>query len=182
MAGDQVKIGGTTFVFSDQTPLLADNVQAATGSTGAAMDTDRGEESSARWVSSETVNWIAQAKSNIQMMCETALATSLHTEMDLLIERLMDLVFSWITADRACVILKDTATGEWVVKSVRQRSVAKAGNVEFVVCPAVLDYVLEKEEGIFSPNQKQDPRLAAGVGAGRGRRPGGHLCSDPRSE
>ncbi len=165
LAGDQVKIGGTTFVFSDQTPLMADNEQAAAPSKSeSAMDTDRGEDSSARWVSSETVDWIAQAKSNIQMMCETALATSLHTEMDLLIERLMDLVFSWITADRACVILKDTATGEWVVKSTRQRSVAEAGSVEFVVCPAVLDYVLEKEEGIFSPNQKLDPRLASGSG------------------
>ncbi len=165
MAGDQVKIGGTTFVFSDQTPLLADNEQAAASSkSGSVMDTDRGEDSNARWVSSETVDWIAQAKSNIQMMCETALATSLHTEMDLLIERLMDLVFSWITADRACVILKDTDTGEWVVKSSRQRSVAEAGSVEFAVWPAVLDYVLEKEEGIFSPNQKLDPRLASGSG------------------
>ncbi|MDG2185473.1 MAG: ATP-binding protein, partial [Mariniblastus sp.] len=146
-------------------PLLADNEQAAASSKSeSVMDTDRGEDSNARWVSSETVDWIAQAKSNIQMMCETALATSLHTEMDLLIERLMDLVFSWITADRACVILKDTDTGEWVVKSSRQRSVAEAGSVEFAVWPAVLDYVLEKEEGIFSPNQKLDPRLASGSG------------------
>ena len=165
MAGDQVKIGGTTFEFSDQPSFSADNGQPPSDSkSDSAVDADRGAESGVRWVSSETVDWIAQAKSNIQMMCETALATSLHTEMDLLIERLMDLVFSWITADRACVILKDTSTGEWVVKSTRQRSTSEAGHVEFVVYPAVLDYVLEKEEGIFSPNQKQDPRLASGAG------------------
>ncbi|MCH2182360.1 MAG: FHA domain-containing protein [Mariniblastus sp.] len=168
-AGDQVKIGGTTLVLHDQDTSPAGNLSSSDvmmlePGWETNQDSSPSETLLGFSVSPETVDWIAQAKSNLQMMCETAMATSLHTEMDLLIERLMDLVFSWITADRACFILKDENQDQWVVRSIRQRAEQRDGSGEFYVFPAVLDYVLEKEEGIFSANQKNDPRLVVGPG------------------
>ena len=163
-AGDEVRMGGTTLLFHGQKPLSTDSLSAqglgAPESDGGTLrDASPTETIIGLPVPAETVDWIAQAKSNLQMMCETAMATSLHTEIDLLIERLMDLVFSWITADRACVVLWDEALGDWVVKSTRQRPKSQDQGFSFYPYRPILNYVREQEEGIFSANHKEDPRL-----------------------
>ncbi|MEE2827052.1 MAG: FHA domain-containing protein [Planctomycetota bacterium] len=162
-AGDEVRMGGTTLLFHGQAsesnaPSSSRERGTSAGDRGMPQDASPAETILGLPVAAETVDWIAQAKSNLQVMCETAMATSLHTEMDLLIERLMDLVFSWIAADRACVILWDETLGDWVVKSTRQRAKSKDPGFSFYPCRAILDYVREQEEGIFSANHKEDSR------------------------
>ena len=154
--GDLVKLGVTTFTFSDEitlTPSVKNLSQKAEGSTGFAQGSNNiGDPDET------TANWIAQAKSNLQLMCETALATSHHTEVDRLVERLLDLVGSWIDADRACVLLRDDPSGEWLVRSIRQKS-REPQSGGFSIPPSVIDFVVKNKEGFLSENQRKDGRF-----------------------
>ena len=52
-------------------------------------------------------SWLARARSNLQVMYHTALAVSHTLDIDQLLNRIMDLIFEWVEADRGCVMLLD---------------------------------------------------------------------------
>jgi len=56
--------------------------------------------------------WLARARSNLQIMYRTALAVSHTLDIDQLLARIMDLIFEWVDAIAACVMLVDHETGE----------------------------------------------------------------------
>ena len=60
--------------------------------------------------------WLARARSNLQMMYRTALAVSHTLDIDQLLQRIMELIFEWVEADRGCVMLVDRETDEFVPK------------------------------------------------------------------
>ena len=156
--GDVVKLGMTSFTFSDETPLFSSTdgaSQPLKWPKGSIAESRGPSSAKVRDADETTANWIAQAKSNLQLMCETALATSHHTEVDRLVERLLDLVVSWIDADRACVLLKDDGGEEWSVKASRQ----KLHSEPFSIPPSVIEWVVNNEEGVFSENQRHDGRF-----------------------
>ncbi len=49
--------------------------------------------------------WLARARSNLQIMYRTALAVSHTLEIDQLLDRIMQLIFEWVEADRGCIML-----------------------------------------------------------------------------
>ena len=52
-------------------------------------------------------SWLARARSNLQVMYRTALAVSHTLDIDQLLNRIMELIFEWIEADRGCIMLLD---------------------------------------------------------------------------
>ena len=50
-------------------------------------------------------SWLARARSNLQVMYRTALAVSHTLDIDQLLNRIMELIFEWVEADRGCIML-----------------------------------------------------------------------------
>ena len=155
--GDQIRLGKTSLIFGDATDsYLDDSDPTIQGSDDQTFDSTHGE---TKAVSPATVDWIFRAKSNLQVMYLTALATSHHTEIDRLLDRLIELVFTWIAADRACVMLHNKTTGEFETQCIRDRTGKIIAKEEFDVCQGIIDFVKRTNEGILSADIKSDSRV-----------------------
>ena len=65
--------------------------------------------------------WLARARSNLQVMYRTALAVSHTLDIDQLLDRIMQLIFEWVEADRGCIMLLDEQSKTLVPKVRRNR-------------------------------------------------------------
>ena len=50
-------------------------------------------------------SWLTRTKGNLQVMYRIALAVSHTLDIDQLLQRILDLIFEWVEADRGCVML-----------------------------------------------------------------------------
>ena len=119
-SGDQVQVGGTLMLFTDpaENPPedLSDKIdiigRATTASDAShivrSMSQRRAAASSTRPAASSP--WLARARSNLQVMYRTALAVSHTLDIDQLLQRIMELIFEWVEADRGCIMLMDPTT------------------------------------------------------------------------
>ena len=107
--------------------------------------------------SSHQDTWLARARSNLQVMYRTALAVSHTLDIDQLLQRIMELIFEWVEADRGCIMLLDAQT-----KSLDRRAFrSRAGNRSeetIRISKTILDYVMERSEGVLTSDARQDDR------------------------
>ena len=105
--------------------------------------------------------WLARARSNLQIMYRTALAVSHTLDIDQLLQRIMELIFEWVEADRGCVMLIDRETDEFVPKVRRYR---KGGSDERMsISGTILEYVRSHQEGVLTSDAREDDRWDAGA-------------------
>ncbi len=102
-------------------------------------------------------SWLARARSNLQVMYRTALAVSHTLDIDQLLQRIMELIFEWVEADRGCIMLIDADTGELVPKVRRARNKNVEGE-KITISKTILDYVTERNEGVLTSDARQDER------------------------
>lgn len=105
--------------------------------------------------------WLSRARGNLQVMYRTALAASHTLDIDELLGRILQLVFEWIGADRGCVMLIDPDTREIRLKSRRDRAGEGTGGA-MGISRTILDYVLERREGVLTSDAQEDDRFASG--------------------
>jgi two-component system NtrC family sensor kinase len=105
--------------------------------------------------------WLSRARGNLQVMYRTALAASHTLDIDELLGRILQLVFEWIGADRGCVMLIDPDTREIRLKSRRDRAGDGTGGT-LGISRTILDYVLERREGVLTSDAQEDDRFAGG--------------------
>ena len=117
-------------------------------------------------------SWLARARSNLQVMYRTALAVSHTLDIDQLLQRIMDLIFEWVEADRGCIMLIDVDTGRLEPKVRRMRrgkaGARQPGEDRISISKTILDYVLQHNEGVLTSDAQQDDRwdAAASILAG----------------
>jgi signal transduction histidine kinase/pSer/pThr/pTyr-binding forkhead associated (FHA) protein len=108
-------------------------------------------------------NWLARARSNLQVMYRTALAVSHTLDIDELLRRIMQLIFEWVEADRGCIMLLDPETRQLAPRVRRDRkSDGKPGdktpdNID--ISRTILDYVMEQREGVLTSDAQEDQRF-----------------------
>ena len=101
--------------------------------------------------------WLARARSNLQIMYRTALAVSHTLDIDELLNRIMQLIFEWVEADRGCMMLMNQEIRELEPKARRNRKgVARDDKIR--ISKTILDYVLEHTEGVLTSNAREDDR------------------------
>jgi two-component system NtrC family sensor kinase len=100
------------------------------------------------------------AESHLQIMYRTAMAVSHTLDIDELLTRVLELIFGWVEADRGCVMLLDSESGLLLPKVSRDR--ASGGGATLSISRTILDYVLEKNEGVVTSNAGDDQRWEAG--------------------
>ena len=104
--------------------------------------------------------WLSRARSNLQVMYRTALEVSHTLDIDQLLQRIMELIFEWVEADRGLVLLVDHPTGELVPKVRHNRKGAQV-EATIEISSTILDYVIEHTEGVWSSDARQDDRWNA---------------------
>jgi len=167
-SGDQIQIGRTVMVYSkdhdDERAIgLVDIVAPANGADGSRIVRTMREDEGvvAAFMPDDTQNrWLARARSNVQVMYRTALAASHTLDIDELLGRILQLVFEWIEADRGCIMLLDPETRQLQTKARRDR---RAGDTtSMAISRTILDYELERREGVLTSDAQDDDRFASG--------------------
>lgn len=103
--------------------------------------------------------WLARARSNLDVMYHTALAASHTMDIDQLLQRIMELIFEWVEADRGCVMMVDQETNELAPAVRRDRHAGRAEKME--ISRTILEYVLQRSEGVLTSDASDDERWEA---------------------
>ncbi len=166
-SGDQIQIGRTVLVFTkdredERFVGMVDIVPESGGDHSRIVKTIRDEPPAiAAGGPEDTQNhWLARARSNLQVMYRTALAVSHTLDIDELLDRILQLVFEWIEADRGCIMLLDPETRQLRTKARRDRQAD--ATTSMAISRTILDYVLDRREGVLTSDAQDDDRFSAG--------------------
>lgn len=166
-SGDRIRVGRTVLVFAkdgDDPALFAavDIVPTTDAGDGSRIvRTMREDDSIVLAAPEESSNrWLAKARSNLQVMYRTSLAVSHTLDIDELLGRILKLVFEWVEADRGCIMLLDPETRELRTKARRDRKAGEAATMQ--ISRTILDYVLDRHEGVLTSDAQEDDRFASG--------------------
>jgi two-component system, NtrC family, sensor kinase len=171
-SGDQIQLGGTLLLYTGPAEEVETDLTHAVSISPAAEAADR-----SRIVHSVTQqegsrlfdfgaeapqnSWLARARSNLQVMYRTALAVSHTLDIDQLLQRIMELIFEWVEADRGCIMLMDPDTKTLQPKVRRNRKGVRTDD-RLSISKTILDYVIERNEGVLTSDARQDDRWSPG--------------------
>ena len=169
LSGDQVQVGSTLMLFTapgeESVRRLADKIDITSGQTpgdsSRIVQSITQEEGSRVFDPSSQVGdspWLARVRANLQVMYRTALAVSHTLEIDQLLERILGLIFEWVEADRGCIMLFDPDTEKLEPMARRDRQQPLADK-KISISQTILDYVLERNEGVLTTNAREDVRF-----------------------
>lgn len=173
-SGDQIQVGQTMLVYSagqagspPASSDLADRIRMITRQdvelTSAIVKTINEGEGSRILAQPEKAGgpWLKTALANLRIMYETSQAVSHILDLDQLLERIMELIFRSIAADRGCIMLLDPDSGVFVPKAVRWRSRVD-GQEKIELSRTIMDYVLREKQGVLVADAARDMRFQGG--------------------
>jgi len=171
-SGDQLQVGSTLMLYTgpaeESQEDLADIVSI--GSPAETADRSRIVRSVTQQEGSRIFDleselpqnsWLARARSNLQVMYRTALAVSHTLDIDQLLQRIMELIFEWVEADRGCIMLMDPESKTLQPKVRRTRKGVRADE-RITISNTILDYVTNRNEGVLTSDARQDDRWSPG--------------------
>jgi signal transduction histidine kinase/pSer/pThr/pTyr-binding forkhead associated (FHA) protein len=168
VSGDQVQVGRSTLLYTgvneERLEDLAgkvDIVPRAAIDDGSRIVASLSQTGGSEWLMPDARGashpWLSRARSNLQIMYRTALAVSHTMDIDQLLARIMEMIFDWVDADRGCIMLKDLETGRLTPKVRRHRRGIRSDE-KISISKTILDYVVEKNEGVLTSNARDDSR------------------------
>lgn len=104
----------------------------------------------------DVANPFSIKKSHWEIMYRTSLAVSRTLDINRLLEQILDLIFQWVQCDHACVMLKDSNSGE--LSPVYRKNRRPQSTHQITISKTILDYVLKNEEGVLTSNARDDRR------------------------
>jgi signal transduction histidine kinase len=166
-SGDRVQLGRTLLIFTagalpaahergDSVDIVGADQPAATGSR---IVHSFAPEPATPGIGTEADAphaWLARARSNLDVMYHTALAASHTLDIDQLLQRILELIFEWVAADRGCVMLRDRDTDALVPAARKDRHGTAEQRME--ISRTILDYVLQHREGVLTSDAREDDR------------------------
>lgn len=170
-SGDSILLGRTTMIYTGVEDLAirefaesvdiegdestdASQIVRSCGDGGGDLDEEGG-------LPPGEAQWLARARSNLQIMYRTALAVSHTMDIDQLLSRIMELIFEWVEADRGCIMLVE-GDEEKLVPKVRRNRAAVRSHDRLSISSTILDYVLSHREGVLTSDARDDDRWSAG--------------------
>lgn len=168
--GDQVLLGRTLLLFTaggqpegEQLAHQVDIRGQAGGPQGSrivrALKPDDGSRLFSQAAPTDSP-WLVRARNNLQIIYRTARAVSHTLDINELLQRILQLIFEWVEADRGCIVLYDHETGQFTPAASRSRP-GSSGDGRFVISRTILDYVLEQQEGVITSDAREDARWDA---------------------
>jgi len=173
--GDQIHIGQTTLVYSlgrkteasEAGGDLAERISMITRGDvemSSAIIKSIGETEGSRILTQPAKAaspWLKNALANLTIMYEASQATSHILDQQELLDRILEIIFQTINADRGCVMLSHPDTHELEPKAVRWRK-ESAREEKFALSRTIVDYVLQEKQGVLVSDASQDERFNAG--------------------
>jgi GAF domain-containing protein len=90
------------------------------------------------------------------MVYHTALAISRTQDIEQLLNRILELTFQCIEADRGCIMLVHPESKQLEPKARRTREGIRDERIS--ISKTILDYVLQHNEGVLTSDARQDQR------------------------
>jgi signal transduction histidine kinase/pSer/pThr/pTyr-binding forkhead associated (FHA) protein len=172
-AGDQIVIGQSILVYSSGTGEtqeektdLAEKISMISRhdlELSSAIVKTIGESEGSRILThpDKSSPWLKTALANLAIMYEASQAVSHILDLNELLNRILELIFRSVEADRGCIMLKHSETGQLEPKAVRQRGQDQAAG-KFTVSRTIMEHVLKQKEGVLVSDAAQDERFSAG--------------------
>ncbi|HMO35620.1 MAG TPA: GAF domain-containing sensor histidine kinase, partial [Gemmatales bacterium] len=101
--------------------------------------------------------WLRNALANLSVMYQTTQAVSHILDNDQLLDRIMELIFETIQADRGCFMLR-LEGDQFEAKAVRYRA-KKEQREKIVISKTIMDHVLQKGLGVLTSDAAHDQRF-----------------------
>jgi signal transduction histidine kinase len=101
--------------------------------------------------------WLRNALANLSVMYQTTQAVSHILDNDQLLDRIMELIFETIKADRGCFMLR-LEGDNFEAKSVRFRA-GKEQREKITISKTIMDHVLQKGLGVLTSDAAHDQRF-----------------------
>jgi signal transduction histidine kinase/pSer/pThr/pTyr-binding forkhead associated (FHA) protein len=168
--GDQIQVGQSLFVFSGgRTEAnrgdLAEQISLITRQdvelSSAIIKTVGEAEGSRILAHPEKVEGPLANKllTNLGILYEMSQAVSHILDLGELLDRVLELIFRALEADRGCVLLRNPETGRFQPKAVRWRVRPPSPTEKFPVSNTIMEYVLHEKQGILVSDIMQDERF-----------------------
>ncbi len=103
----------------------------------------------------------SESDRSLEVMYLTAIAVGRTDDLNELLNRILTLVFDWVEADRGCVMLRDPETRLLQPAARCDRAGLDAKDRRISISHTILDFVLEKKEGVRTSNARDDSRFDA---------------------
>jgi signal transduction histidine kinase len=171
--GDHIQIGQSILVFSAGRPEgappgdLAERIRMVTRQdlelSSAIIKTigeNEGSQILARPQQAGT-QWLKTRLANLATMYEASQAVSHILDLDQLLDRIMELIFASIAADRGCIMLRNPDSGEMEPKAVLYRD-GTNHDEKISISRTIMDFVLREKQGVLSADPTKDERFTAG--------------------
>lgn len=171
-AGDRVQIGQSILVFSagrgdaPSTSDLANRISMITRHdmelSSAIVKTIGETEGSRLLAQPDQVQgpWLKNALANLAVMYEASQAVSHILDINQLLERIVDLLFRCIEADRGCAMVRNSDSNLLEPKAVRWRQGSSAGE-RMSISSTIVEYVLREKKGVLVSDAARDERFAS---------------------
>jgi signal transduction histidine kinase/pSer/pThr/pTyr-binding forkhead associated (FHA) protein len=173
--GDEIRIGQSTLVYlalggeeatvgppkhptkTSQVDLVGKPAEDVPSAIVKTVSDTAGARLLARPAEAAANPWLRNALANLSVMYQATQAVSHILDNDQLLDRIMDLIFDTIQADRGCIMLR-TENGGFQAKAVRFRA-DKEQREKITISRSIMDHVLLKEQGVLTADAAQDQRF-----------------------
>ncbi len=162
--GDQIRLGTTLLVFGAPAREVS---LVESDQTSARTEGGRSDSSILSTVSSSDDSVVLaapepsqMAMANFRVLLQISTAIASVFDQDQLLNKVMDLVFEQLHADRGFIGLLDRSTGQVTPVVVRYRNEGEVGKI--AVSQTIIRHVLERNEGVLSSNAMTDQRFKKG--------------------
>jgi signal transduction histidine kinase/pSer/pThr/pTyr-binding forkhead associated (FHA) protein len=171
--GDHILIGQTVLVFSagggeaDEAGGLAEKISLISRhdlELSSAIVKTISETEGSRILSQPDkarTPWLRTALANLAIMYEASQAVSHILDVNDLLQRILELVFRSIEADRGCIMLRSSDGGELEPKAVRWRTAVDKGE-RIDVSRTIIDHVIRQKQGVLVSDASTDARFSTG--------------------
>lgn len=166
-SGDRIQVGRTLMLFTDPAEGaledLSSKIDIIRGASGEGSRIVRSvtQKEGSEIFSLDAIGsqspWLARARSNLQIMYRTALAVSHTLDIDQLLNRIMEMIFEWVEADRGCIMLV-TPESKQLEPRVRRHRKGLPADEKITISNSILDYVMEHGEGVLTSDASDDRR------------------------
>jgi signal transduction histidine kinase len=170
--GDRIRIGQSELIFTadpppvSQTADLASKIHMFAGTesveSSAIIRSMKQSEGSQilRYPDRAESDWLRHNLSNLAIIYETSQAITRISDVDQLLDHIMNLVFQTIEADRGCLVLKNVETGTLEPTAIRYREGVDT-NAQIAISRTIMDYVLDRSEGVIVLDAAHDQRFSS---------------------
>lgn len=172
--GDQIRVGQTLMVFGAQHGMHSAASSQVALAGGDAMDSSiiHAIPASDDSVVLASPDPMAAAVANLKLLYQLGASLGSAFDLEHVLEVIMDLVFEHVKADRGMILLTDDA-GQLAPRIARVRDESeqrknpnqpakKNGDMQIHASQTIIQYVMEKGEGVLSSNAMTDQRFSKG--------------------